>query len=121
PQGPPIRWRPSDSGSLVKFGPKLTKFPGAPSIPSALGQFGLVLAIEFDGFLYDFQGFVAIEEALDPNRLVLQHFVILEEATELLQAVRGKFGDGLIDVELGIVGVDGDDLVVGLALIEHLH
>ena len=62
-----------------------------------------------------------IQELVHDDRLVLERLVVLEEAAELRDPVRRQLADrGVVDV-LRIVGVDGEDLVVLLALIAHLH
>ena len=53
--------------------------------------------------------------------LVLVLLVVLEEPPDLVEPVLGQLGDVLKVAVLGVVGVDGDDLVVALALVDHLH
>jgi hypothetical protein len=53
--------------------------------------------------------------------LVLVLLVVLEEPPDLVQPVLGQLRDVLEVAVLGVVSVDGDDLVVALALVDHLH
>ena len=53
--------------------------------------------------------------------LVLVLLVVLEEPPDLVQPVLGQLADVLEVAVLGVVGVHGDDLVVALALVDHLH
>jgi hypothetical protein len=43
---------------------------------------------------------------------------VFEEATDLLEAMRRKIAEIVQVVELGVVGADGDDLVILLSLRE---
>src|SRR5581483_6614509 len=53
--------------------------------------------------------------------LLLEHLVVLEEAGDLLHAVRGEVPYVLVARVLGVTHVDGDDLVVRRAAVEHGH
>lgn len=53
--------------------------------------------------------------------LVLVLLVVLEEPPDLVQAVLRQLRNVLEVAVLGVVRVDGDNLVVALALVDHLH
>jgi hypothetical protein len=51
---------------------------------------------------------------------VRRQSVVFEEAADLLEAVRRELADVVVVAVLGIVGADGDDLVVLLPLFQHI-
>ena len=52
---------------------------------------------------------------------MFESFIILRKSFDLLCAMGRKFFDGIKVSELGIVGMNGDDLIVCLTLAEHAH
>jgi hypothetical protein len=60
-------------------------------------------------------------DLIDFDRFAFELFVILKEAAQHEQAVRGHFSGFAVGVEFGILGGDGDDFVVFLARVDHRH
>lgn len=67
-----------------------------------IGFFGRADFIDFDGFAF-------------------QLLVVLKKSSQHEQAVRGHLGGFVIGVEFRVLRGDGDDFVVGLALVDHGH
>jgi len=58
---------------------------------------------------------------VDHHFLVFQLLVVFEEIAQFLDAMGRQLPDRGVVAVFGVVGVDGDDLVVGLALVAHHH
>src|SRR5262249_45124326 len=69
----------------------------------------------------DRERFVSAKQVLDDDLLVLQHFVILEEAAELPEYVFRQIRSAAIVGEPGIADADRYDLVVDALLVAHSH
>jgi len=67
--------------------------------------------IETHGVADDVLGLDAPAQMLHVDGLVLEHLVVQEESLQLAQALRRQFGDVVVVLGLGVVEVDGDDLV----------
>ena len=80
-----------------------------------------MLAVALERILDDRQGNIGRLDLVDLDRLSFQELVVLEEPAEHHQAVRGQLGGLTEAVELGVADGDGQDLVVGLAGVEHGH
>ena len=83
--------------------------------------FAALFAVAVQGVEDDGIGFGWGANLVDFDGLAFELFVVLEKTAEHEQAVWGHLGGLVIRVELGVLGSDGDDFVVGLALIDHRH
>ena len=66
-------------------------------------------------------GAVGAGDDVDLDGLAFEVLVVLEEALKLALAVTGQLIDVGVGGVLGIVDVDGDDLLVALAFVEHVE
>lgn len=61
------------------------------------------------------------QESLELDLFQLQRFVILEESLNCLEPVLRQLRDVVVVAVFEIVGMDRDDLIVLLVLVNHLH
>src|SRR5262249_21679687 len=102
------------SGALrVVLGPAV----GAPS--DTLGGPTERIIVELDRVTNYSLCLGAPAEAVDLHRLVLEHLVVEEESLELTEPMRRQVADVRVVRVLGIVDVNGDDLVVLTFFIAH--
>lgn len=88
----------------------------SPIIHSTLPFGQVVFGVHLHRLLDALLGRFRPQKLVDAHFFVLVLFVVFKKAANLVQAVHGQFGDVVEAAVLGVVGVDGDDLVVALAL-----
>src|SRR5918997_4764440 len=66
-------------------------------------------------------GFLGAGEVLDVDLLVFQLFVVFEKASQLIEAMLGQLVEALVGAVLGVFEGDADDLLVVLAVVDHVH
>ena len=74
-----------------------------------------------NGLFDDLQRRGLIAELFHDNGLVLQFLVFFKKMSQLFEEMFGQFFDIVVVIDAGIMGGYGNDLVVGVPAVHHLH
>ena len=87
----------------------------------SLEAFAALFAVAVQGIEDDGVGLSGGTDIIDLDSFAFELFVVLKKAAEHQEAMRRHLGRLVVGVEFRVLCGDGDDFMIGLALVDHGH